>query len=63
MRQLTVNEGNVAELPCEATGYPAPKITWIHDGRNVIENGQRHRQLDSGMLLISRVEVSLFHFF
>jgi hypothetical protein len=32
--ELTVNEGQSANLTCEAKGYPVPKITWQRqDGR------------------------------
>ena len=30
---ITVNETNPIDLRCEASGYPAPTITWIKDGR------------------------------
>ena len=32
---LTVTEGVIARFHCNATGYPAPNITWIKDGRTV----------------------------
>lgn len=31
----TVTEGDLAIFSCDATGNPAPKITWIKDGEAV----------------------------
>ena len=31
----TVNESNPVLLRCEASGYPAPTITWTKDGRQL----------------------------
>ena len=46
-----VLEGNTATFHCEATGNPAPKITWMKDGKTVSQeqplNIETHRN-DSG---------------
>jgi len=31
-RQVLVNEGEVAELACDARGIPQPRLTWQRDG-------------------------------
>ena len=36
----TVNESNPVLLRCEASGYPAPTITWTKDGRK-LQGAQR----------------------
>ena len=32
---ITVNETNPIDLRCEASGYPAPTVTWNKDGRQI----------------------------
>ena len=32
---VTVNETNPIDLRCEASGYPAPTVTWNKDGRQI----------------------------
>ena len=47
----TVLEGNTATFHCAAAGNPAPKITWMKDGKTVSQeqtlNIETHRN-DSG---------------
>ena len=31
-RQVLVNEGEMAELVCEAYGVPVPRLSWQRDG-------------------------------
>ena len=32
---ITINETNPIDLKCEASGYPAPTVTWNKDGRQI----------------------------
>ena len=57
VRSLTVNEGEEAKLMCENTGSPKPHISWIQDGRIMIESGGRYTIEDSGTLVIHSTEV------
>ena len=56
-RIVTVTEGGIASLPCNSQGYPPPKISWIHDGRTMIHNGEKHQIQQSGTLTIANVQV------
>lgn len=38
------------ELPCKATGYPAPKYRWLKDN-SPLERDSRFRQLSTGLLI------------
>ena len=58
-RIVTVTEGGIASLPCNSQGYPPPKISWIHDGRTMIHNGEKHQIQQSGTLTIANVQVCL----
>ncbi len=56
-RAITVNEGDIASLPCNSQGYPPPKISWIHDGRTMIHDDDQHQIQQSGTLTIANVQV------
>ncbi len=56
-RVITVDEGDIASLPCESQGYPPPKISWIHDGRTMIHDDDRHQIQQSGTLTVANVQV------
>lgn len=47
----TLQVGNVAMLPCRATGTPAPRIRWYKDGVP-LQTGQRVIIVQSGFLKI-----------
>lgn len=38
------------ELPCKATGYPAPKYRWAKDS-SPLERDSRFRQVSTGLLI------------
>jgi hypothetical protein len=59
VRSLVVTEGEEARLLCDNTGYPKPTISWIQDGRQMIEHGGRYIIEDSGTLVIRATEVGL----
>lgn len=44
-------------LDCLAVGYPLPKITWSHNGREIEPSSRRYQDL-SGSLIIKHVEGS-----
>ncbi|CAB1319698.1 unnamed protein product, partial [Coregonus sp. 'balchen'] len=52
---VTVTTGVRAVLSCEATGMPAPKVTWKRNGTPIVLNQQpgTYRLLSSGSLVIS----------
>lgn len=54
---ITVIEGDDAELPCKAMGNPRPDITWTHNSDPISDN-IRALKLDSGALAISNIRVS-----
>ena len=58
-REITVNEHDQAELPCVAAGFPAPRISWIKDGRLSLDSGvdTRYQQQQTGSLTINSVQV------
>ena len=58
VRSLTVNEGEEANLLCDNSGFPKPTISWIQDGRIMIEHGGRYEIEDSGALTIRSAEVN-----
>ncbi|XP_053365553.1 peroxidasin [Clarias gariepinus] len=41
-RDMTVESGNDAQIPCSAHGEPSPVITWNKDGVQVTESGKFH---------------------
>lgn len=47
-------EGNTVDIPCEASGYPEPVITWSLGG-NLLPSDRRHTILPPGTLRITRV--------
>ncbi len=55
---VTVSQGEDATLPCASSGFPPPHISWIHDGRTVIRNGERYEIQSSGTLVIKAVDVT-----
>jgi len=58
-RVLTVNESNEVILPCAASGYPPPKVTWVHE-RTAITSGGRYESEEDGKLYISDVQVQAY---
>ena len=51
---VTIIEKRSLVLPCSASGFPTPTITWYRDGTIVT----RHTQLTSGALSIYSVETT-----
>lgn len=58
-RVLTVNMSDEVTLPCVASGFPEPKISWLYDGRTLLKSGGRFEIEDTGPLIISDVQVNL----
>ena len=56
-RALTVNQNEVAELPCHSEGFPPPKISWIREGRSHLETRGKYEIRQSGSLVITGVQV------
>lgn len=54
-QDLTVRNGEDAELRCQATGEPVPTIEWLRAGRP-LQAGRRLRTLRDGSLWLGRVE-------
>ena len=50
---LTIVEGNNVSLPCHATGFPKPVITWYKDGENL--DGDYY-SADTGMLTFANIQ-------
>lgn len=50
---LTKVEGNNVSLPCYATGFPKPVITWYKDGEKLEED---YYSADTGTLTFSNIQ-------
>ncbi|XP_059088461.1 peroxidasin-like isoform X1 [Tigriopus californicus] len=51
---MSAPPGATVQLPCKAEGSPEPKITWVKDGRSMI-NDKRHRLSPDGSLIVYNV--------
>ncbi|XP_062416721.1 matrix-remodeling-associated protein 5 [Pungitius pungitius] len=53
---VTVKLGESAQLSCQATGEPAPKIVWISPRNDVISfSSEKFQIMDDGMLVVKKV--------
>ena len=52
-----VNDSDTASLRCDASGLPAPAVTWIQDGKKLLTSAGRFHIRHSGTLVISNVQV------
>ncbi len=43
---VTVNEGSIATFTCEATGYPKPDITWLHNNKKITGSNIKIKVID-----------------
>ena len=69
---ITVNETNPIDLRCEASGYPAPTVTWNKDGRQVHSGNvfriERSSRIHSGVYIcianntVGKAEMEIFVF-
>ena len=37
---MQVEEGELADFTCEVVGTPKPQLTWIYNGRQLVEDGR-----------------------
>lgn len=49
----TVKEGDSAEMACEATGFPIPKITWTRKDGSLLPNGKA--SFTSSRMIVQKV--------
>lgn len=42
LRHLTVKEGEPIYLDVKVAGEPAPEVTWLHNGKTILQTTQRH---------------------
>ena len=56
--EISVIVNNPLELTCMASGTPAPKITWMKDGRPLPQTGQVQTLGGGEVLRISSSQVS-----
>ncbi|CAH1263524.1 ROBO1 [Branchiostoma lanceolatum] len=54
---MTLNIGELAMLPCQASGNPAPSIRWLKDSNPILATDHRIMLLDRGTLQISDVRI------
>ncbi|KAM6170210.1 hemicentin-2 [Rhynchocyon petersi] len=55
--QVTATVGQSLELPCQATGFPAPTVQWLQNGRPTEELAGVQLSSQGGTLLIDHVEL------
>nr|XP_061783687.1 matrix-remodeling-associated protein 5-like [Nerophis lumbriciformis] len=56
---VTVNYGDLAQLSCQATGEPTPRIVWISPRNDVIQmSSDKFDILENGMLVVKRVTLA-----
>ncbi|XP_068166004.1 hemicentin-1 [Antennarius striatus] len=58
MEEMGAVENSTVVLHCDATGHPAPVVSWIRDGRPVIEDTRHHVSEDGTQLQLLSVQVS-----
>lgn len=61
-KEVTVLVNNVMELECEATGIPTPTLTWLKDGRPLLETSNQRLLRGGEVLRVASAQVSLFLF-
>ncbi|XP_073909095.1 hemicentin-2 isoform X2 [Castor canadensis] len=55
---IKVSEGQTAQLTCNATGHPPPKVTWFKDGRPLTGGDVHHISPDGALLEILQANLS-----
>ncbi len=50
-----MNEGSTATFTCEATGYPKPDITWLHNNKKLTGSRRNVKIIDDIGLEIQNV--------
>ncbi|ELV11784.1 Hemicentin-2 [Tupaia chinensis] len=55
---LKVPEGQTAQLVCNATGHPQPKVTWFKDGRLLTVGDAYHVSPDGALLWVLQANLS-----
>ena len=58
--KVVVRRGETAQLDCDASGHPAPRIRWVKDGRLPVSTEGRTVVMDSGAVVIRRTQVQAF---
>ena len=58
--KVLVRRGGTAQLDCDASGHPAPRIRWVKDGRLPVSTEGRTVVMDSGAVVIRRTQVQTF---
>lgn len=56
--EVSVVVNNVLELQCEASGIPAPSLTWLKDGRPLPQTDSLHLLRGGEVLRVASAQVS-----
>ncbi|KAM9722140.1 hemicentin-2 isoform 3-T3 [Dama dama] len=55
---VTVPEGETAQLRCNVSGHPQPKVTWFKDGRPLASGDTHHVSPDGAFLWVLQANLS-----